>query len=323
MRILRWLPGRLLSAAIVLLGASLLIFAAGRSLPGDYAQSVLGPLSSEEARVELRESFGFDRSLPEQYVLWLRNAIEGDFGLSLASQRPVREEIASRLPITALLALMGMVLTIAIGVPLGVYAGCHVADGRRSAATRIVSTIGISLPEFVVGSVVVFLFSRFDFGLTVGTFVSPAEDFGAGIVSLLLPALVMAIPCIAATARATRNAVIDVLVEPHIAAAIARGETPGFIIRHHVLRNALIPVLTLTAVIMAYLLGGAIIVERVFNVPGLGSYLILALGRRDYPVIQAVVLLTTAIFVLMSLLVDILTGIIDPRVAVTKAGPGA
>lgn len=323
MRILRWLPGRLLSAAIVLFGASLLIFAAIRCLPGDYAQTVLGPLASDAARVELRESFGLDRSLPEQYLLWLSNALEGDFGLSLASQRPVLEEITSRLPITALLAVMGMILTVTIGVPLGVYAGCHVADGRRSVMTRIVSTIGISLPEFVVGSIVVFLFSRFNLGLTVGTFISPTENLGAGIISLFLPALVLAIPCIAATARATRDAVIDVLVEPHIAASIARGETPGFIIRHHVLRNALIPVLTLTATIMAYLLGGAIIVEQVFNVPGLGSYLVLALDRRDYTVIQAVVLLTTAVFVLMSLIVDILTGIIDPRVAVTNAGPPA
>lgn len=323
MRILRWLPGRILSAAIVLLGASILIFAAIRSLPGDYAQIVLGPLSSDAARTELRMSFGFDRSLPEQYLLWLRNAVQGDFGLSLASQRPVLDEIMSRLPVTALLATMAIMLIIGIGVPLGVYAGTHAMAGRRSTATRIVSTIGISLPEFVVGSVVVFLFSRFDLGLTVGAFVSPTKDLGAGIVSLLLPAIVMSIPCIAATARATRDAVIGVLVEPHIAACIARGETPGFIIRHHVLRNALIPVLTLTATIMAYLLGGAIIVEQVFNVPGLGSYLVLALGRRDYTIIQAAVLLTTAVFVLMSLAVDILTGIIDPRVAVTKAGPAA
>lgn len=320
MRVLRWLPGRLLSAVIVLLGASILIFAAVRSLPGDFAQIVLGPLSNDEAREQLRQSFGFDRSLPEQYLLWLGNAARGDFGLSLASQAPVLDELAARLPVTALLAAMAMLITIAIGLPLGVYAGTHAASGRGSVATRIVSTIGISLPEFVIGCLVVFLFSRFDLGLSVGTFTSPTDDFGRGLVSLILPAVVLSIFCVAATARTTRDAVMGVLVEPHIAASVARGEPKGFIVRHHVLRNALIPVLTLTATITAYLLGGAVIVERVFNVPGIGSYLVLALDRRDYTVIQAGVLLATVVFVVASLIIDLVTGIIDPRVSVTAKG---
>ncbi|GAA2451470.1 ABC transporter permease [Agromyces soli] len=323
MRLLHWLPGRLLSAIVVLLGASILIFAAVRSLPGDFAQIVLGPLSNEEQREQLRQSFGFDRSLPEQYLLWLGNAARGDFGLSLASQQPVLDELASRLPVTALLAGMAMLVTIAIGIPLGVYAGTHASTGRGSAAARIVSTIGISFPEFVLGCLVVFLFSRFDLGLSVGAFTSPTTDFGRGVVSLLLPALVLSVFCVAATARTTRDAVIGVLVEPHIAASVARGEPKGFIIRHHVLRNALIPVLTLTATITAYLLGGAVIVERVFNVPGIGSYLVLALDRRDYTVIQAGVLLATAVFVIASLLIDVLTGLVDPRVSVAKKGRGA
>lgn len=316
MRVIRWLPGRLLSALVVLLGASILIFAAVRSLPGDFAQIVLGPLSDEAQRAELRETFGFDRSIVEQYLLWLAGAARGDFGVSLASQQPVLGELASRLPVTALLAAIAMLLTIAIGVPLGVYAGTHASSGKGSVATRIVSTIGISFPEFVLGCLVVFLFSRFSLGLSVGTFTSPAADLGGGIVSLLLPAVVLSIFCVAATARTTRDAVMAVLVEPHIAASIARGEPKWFIVRHHVLRNALIPVLTLTATITAALLGGAVIVERVFNVPGIGSYLVLALDRRDYPVIQTTVLLATAVFVLSSLIIDVLTGVIDPRISV-------
>ena len=228
------------------------------------------------------------------------------------------DELASRLPVTALLAAMAMVLTLAIGVPLGVYAGTHARSGRGGIATRVVSTIGISFPEFVLGCVVVFLFSRFDLGLRVGTFVSPTSDLGGGLASLVLPAVVLSVFCIAATARTTRDSVLSVLVEPHISAAIARGETPGFIVRHHVLRNALIPVLTLTATTMAYLLGGAVIVERVFNVPGIGSYLVLALDRRDYTVIQAGVLLATVVFVLSSLLIDVITGFADPRISLGR-----
>lgn len=304
----------------MLFGASLLIFFALRSLPGDFALLLAGPFASEELRAEVTERFGLDRPLHEQYVIWLSAALRGDFGTSIASQAPVADEFMTRLPITILLAAMAMLLTIAIGVPLGLYAGTVATTGKGSFAGRIVSTIGISVPEFVLGALVVFLFSRFSLGISVGNFTSPLEDFGKGTVSLILPAIVLSIFCIAATARTTRDSVLAVLVEPHIAAAVARGETKGFIIRHHVLRNALIPVFTLTATITAYLLGGAVIVENVFNVPGFGSYLVTALGRRDYAVMQAGVLLVTATFVIVSLIIDIATGVIDPRVSATKKG---
>lgn len=318
MRVVGWLPGRLLSAITVLLGASILIFLAVRSLPGDFAQVVLGPLSNDAQREQLRQSLGLDRTIPEQYVIWLWSAVRGDLGISLASQQPVVEELAARLPVTALLAVMTMLLTIAIGVPLGVYAGVHARRGRGGVATRVVSTLGISSPEFVLGCIVVFAFSTLNLGISVGAFTSPAKDFRGGVVSLILPAVVLSVFCVAAIARTTRDAVMGVLVEPYTQAALARGETKWFIVRHHVLRNALIPVLTLGATITAYLLGGVVIVERIFNVPGLGSYLVLALDRRDYTVIQASVLLATAVFVIASLLTDVGTSIADPRVNVAR-----
>lgn len=320
MRLLRWLPGRLASALVVLLGASALIFIALRSLPGDLAFLLAGPFSTQEARDAVTATFGLDRPLYEQYVIWLLAALRGDFGMSVASQQPVMDEFLTRLPVTALLAAMALVLTIGIGVPLGLYAGTTATTGKGSAVGRLVSSIGISIPEFVLGSVVVFIFSRFSLGISVGSFTSPLDDFGKGMVSLVLPAIVLSIFCIAATSRTTRDSVMAVLVEPHIAAAVARGERKWFIVRHHVLRNSLIPVFTLTATIFAFLLGGAVIVENVFNVQGFGSYLVTALGRRDYAVIQAAVLLVTAIFVLVSLVIDIATGIIDPRVSATKKG---
>jgi len=320
MRLVRWLPGRLLSALIVLLGASVLIFLALRSLPGDLAFLLAGPFSSQEARDQVTATFGLDRPLYEQYVIWIGAAVRGDFGVSVASQQPVISEFMTRLPVTGLLAAMAMVLTVGIGVPLGIYAGTAATTGRGSSVGRLVSSIGISLPEFVIGSLVVFLFSRFSLGISVGSFTSPLEDFGKGTVSLVLPAIVLSIFCIAATARTTRDSVMAVLVEPHVAAAVARGERKWFIVRHHVLRNALIPVFTLTATICAFLLGGAVIVENIFNIQGFGSYLVTALGRRDYAVMQAGVLLVTAIFVVVSLIIDIATGIIDPRVSALKKG---
>lgn len=320
MRLLRWLPGRLLSAAIVLLGASALIFVALRSIPGDFARLILGPLASEEMREQVTRTFGLDRSIPEQYLLWLGAAGRGDLGISLATGVPVADEFAARLPITALLALLALVFAISIGIPLGLATGTRASSGKGSTGGRLLSGIGISIPDFVLACVLLFLFSRFSLGITVGTFVSPFDDPWRGFLSLLLPAISLGLFCLAATARITRDAVLGVLVEPHISAAVARGETKRFIVRHHVLRNALIPVLTLTTTLAAYLLGGAVIIENIFNVPGFGSYLFAALGRRDYTVIQAGVLMVTVLFVVASLLIDLATSVIDPRVSALKKG---
>ncbi len=314
MRILRMLPGRLMTALAVVMGASILIFVAVRSLPGDFAQLLLGPLASDAAKDAVREAFRLDRSLPEQYWAWMTSALRGDFGISVASQTPVLDEFAVRAPTTALLALMAMTITLAVGIPLGVYAGTRPARGRSAVAGRLLGSIGISIPEIVLGSLVVYLFSRFDLGLSVTGFVSARDDLGGAILSLLLPALVLSVFCVAATARTTRDAVMGVLVEPHILAAVSRGERPWFIVRHHVLRNALIPVFTFTATIFAYLLGGAVLVESVFSVPGLGSYLVQGLGRRDIAVVQTGVLLATVVFVVCSLLIDVVTALVDPRV---------
>ncbi|WP_345763413.1 ABC transporter permease [Diaminobutyricibacter sp. McL0608] len=298
----------------------MLIFAAVRSLPGNYSDIVLGTFATPSAKAHLIAEYGLNRSLPEQYLLWLVAAFRGDFGFSLASHLPVVQEFGSRLPLTITLALMAMCFTIAIGLPLGIYAGTHSAGGRGSIIGRLLSSIGISMPEFVLGSLVVFLFSRFALGLSVGNVVSPTTDLSQSIVSLILPAAVLSVFAIASTARTARDATLSVLVEPHIGAAVARGESKRFIIRHHVLRNAAIPVLTLTATLTAYLLGGAVIVENVFDIPGMGSYLVQALDRRDYAVIQAGVLIATLVFVLMSFVVDIVTGLIDPRVSVASKG---
>lgn len=317
MQTTRWLVMRSLNAVLTMLGVSALVFLAVRQMPGSYAEIVLGPLSSPEEKSEFAAEYGLDSSIFEQYARWLLEAAQGNLGTSLVSQLPVSEEFGLRLPVTVSLAVMALILTVAIGLPLGIYSATRGGSGG-GAVGRLVSGIGISLPEFVLGSLVVFLFSRYSLGLTIGDFTPLSEGVGASIRSLILPASVLAVFCIAATARTTRDAVLGVLVEPHIAAAVARGESKAFILRHHVLRNAAIPVLTLTATITAYLLGGAIVIEAVFDIPGLGSYLVAALDRRDYAVIQAGVLVATLVFVATSLLVDLVSGLIDPRVSATK-----
>jgi peptide/nickel transport system permease protein len=313
--------GRITTAAVTMAGVSVLIFAAVRAMPGSYSDMVLGPLATRAEKDAAAARFGLDGPLAEQYLHWLGNALRGDFGTAMASGEPVGAELAARLPVTVTLTVLALVLIVLIGIPLGVWTGIRGSGGGRGGtAGRLLSSLGMSVPEFVLGSVVVFLFTRYSLGLTVGNPVPWSQDPAGAVRSLILPAAVLSVFCVAVTARATRDAVLGVLVEPHIAAAVARGESRGFIVRHHILRNAAVPVLTLVATLSAYLLGGAVIVERLFNLPGLGSYLVDGLDRRDYAVIQAGVLLAAAVFILMNLLVDLISAVIDPRIGTTGKG---
>ncbi|MDY7103009.1 MAG: ABC transporter permease [Actinomycetota bacterium] len=322
MRITLWALRRLATAAVTLLGVSILVFAAARMLPGGFEDLVLGPLASPERRAEVTEQYGLDDGIATQYGRWIASAARGDLGTSFVSGLPVTSELRDRLGPTITIGAMAMAATFALGVPLGfataVRSGSARPDGRRrrgGAAGRLVSALGVSVPEFVLASVVVFLFSRYSLGLSIGDYVSWGEDPLGHLRSLLLPAAVLSVFCIAATARATRDSVANVLVEPHVTAAVARGETPWHILRHHVARNAALPILTITTTIAATLLGGTVIIETIFDVPGVGSYLVAALNRRDYAVTQAGVLLAAAAFIASSVTVDLLAAFVDPRVA--------
>lgn len=316
-QMIRWSAGRVLSAAITLVGVSVLIFVAMRLMPGSYEDIVLGPLASADARAQLAAAYGLDQPILVQYFAWIGQVATGELGTSYVTQTSVGAEMLQRIPVTAALTALALVITLAVGIPLGVWTGLRSGEKRGGAGGRIASSIGISVPEFVLGSVAIFVFSRFSLGLRVGGF----ADIGAGLVptlqALILPAAVLSVFCVAATARTTRDAVMSVLVEPHITAAVARGESVGHIVRHHVLRNAAIPVLTLLGTITAYLLGGAVIVETLFNLSGLGAYLVTGLGRRDFAVVQAAVLFAAAVFIIVSLALDLITSAVDPRVAVT------
>jgi peptide/nickel transport system permease protein len=312
-RLLFWWARRVFSAVVTLLLISLLIFAASRFMPGGFAEVVLGPFASEAEKAAVSAKYGLDQGILAQYWLWLTAALDGDFGVSMITREPVTAEFGLRLPVTAELTLMGMGAAVLLGIPLGVWTA--VRGGQKGGAVgRLASGLGVSVPEFVLGSVVVFLFSRYALGLTVGAYVPLTEDPGRNLQVMVLPAAVLSVFVIAVTARTTRDAVLNVLVEPYIAAAVARGESPGTIIRRHVLRNASIPVITVLGAVTAYLLGGAVIIEYLFNLPGIGSYVVQAVGRRDYAVVQAGVLLAAVVFVVMNTLTDLAAGVLDPRV---------
>lgn len=305
MRLLNWWLGRAVTAVITLIGVSVLIFAAVRMMPGGFAQTILGPFATAQQKAELAARYGLDESIFVQYGRWLAAVGHGDFGTSMISQQPVGAELLARLPVTGQLTLFAVVLAVLVGVPLGVWTAVRAKPGG-AVLGRLASGLGVSVPEFVLGSLVVFVFSRFALGIPVGGY--------SGVRSMILPSIVLSLFAISVTARTTRDAVLNVLVEPYVTAAVARGESPWFVIRHHVLRNAAIPVVTLVATIVAYLLGGALVVEYVFNLPGIGSYVVQAVGRRDYAVVQAGVLLAAIVFVLLNAIVDLFVGVIDPRI---------
>jgi peptide/nickel transport system permease protein len=316
MRLLMWWSGRVLSSAATLLGVSVLIFAALRMMPGGFAETVLGPFATEAQKAELAARYGLDQPVLVQYWHWLTAVGSGDFGISMISRRPVAAELLARLPVTAELTVLAVAASALLGVPLGVITAVRARPGGGGAAGRLVSGLGVSVPEFVLGSLVVFVFSRYALGLDVGGWVPFSQDPAANLMGAVLPAAVLSVFTISVTARTTRDAVMGVLVEPYVTAAVGRGESPWSIVRHHILRNAATPVVTLLGTITAYLLGGALIVEYVFNLPGVGSYLVQAVGRRDYAVVQAGVLLAAAVFIVMNALIDLVVGVLDPRLGV-------
>ncbi|WP_431927901.1 ABC transporter permease [Nonomuraea jabiensis] len=316
MRLLMWWSGRALSSAATLLGVSVLIFTAVRLMPGGFAETVLGPFATAEQKAELAARYGLDQPVFMQYGHWLAAVAGGDFGISMISRQPVGAELLARLPVTGELTVLAVIASALAGVPLGVLTAVRARPGGGGAAGRLLSGLGVSVPEFVLGSLVVFVFSRYALGLQVGTWVPVTHDPAANLATMVLPAAVLSVFAISVTARTTRDAVLGVLVEPYVTAAVGRGESPWFIVRHHILRNAAAPVVTLLGTITAYLLGGALIVEHVFNLPGVGSYIVQAVGRRDYAVVQAGVLLAAAVFIVMNVLIDLLVGVLDPRLGV-------
>ncbi|MFC4113311.1 ABC transporter permease [Nonomuraea zeae] len=330
MRLLMWWSGRALSSAATLLGVSVLIFAAVRLMPGGFAETVLGPFATAEQKAELAARYGLDQPVLLQYGHWLAAVTGGDFGTSMISRQPVGTELLARLPVTAELTVLAVAASVLAGVPLGVLTAVRIrpagtkgaggsaggSGGGSGVAGRLLSGLGVSVPEFVLGSLVVFVFSRYALGLEVGAWVPFGQDPAANLATMILPAAVLAVFSISVTARTTRDAVMGVLVEPYVTAAVGRGESPWSIVRHHILRNAATPVVTLLGTIIAYLLGGALIVEHVFNLPGVGSYVVQAVGRRDYAVVQAGVLLAAGVFIVMNVLIDLLVGVLDPRLGV-------
>jgi peptide/nickel transport system permease protein len=298
----------------VLFGVSVVTFALIRLVPGDPVAVVLGPDS--RARPEdiaaIRAAFGLDEPPPLQYVRWMSHVLSGDLGTSFRTGRRLTEELALRLPVTLELTVLAAVLGLVPAVLVGVLAAVR----RNSAAdylATVTTLVGVSVPSFLLATLLVLAFSLWLRWLPPLGYVELNRDPLGNLRTMVLPSLSLGLPFAAIMMRITRSSILEVLGQDYVRVARAKGLPSPGVLGRHVLPNASIPVITVAGIQIARLLSGAVIVETIFGLPGIGRYVFEAIGTRDYPVVQGVTLVVALIFVLVSLIVDVLYALVDPR----------
>lgn len=290
---------------VVVFGVCTLVFLLIHLVPGDPVEAMLGESARPADRSALREALGLDRPLGEQYLNYLGGLVRLDLGQSFQFQRPVADLLAERIPPTLELAGAALALALALAVPLGVLAARNRGGVLDSGAMGL-SLLGISIPNFWLGPLLILVFS-----LWLGWTPVSGRD---GLVSLVLPAITLGTGLAAVLARMVRSSVLEVLGEDYVRTARAKGLSEGAVMWRHALRNAWLPVLTLVGLQLGGLLGGAVITETVFAWPGVGSLLVEAIQNRDYPVVQACVLLISLAYVLVNTVTDLVYALVDPRI---------
>jgi peptide/nickel transport system permease protein len=306
---------RLGQALVTLAVASVVIFALARVLPGDPVRVMLGEAATAEAVANLREEMGLDRPLVVQYLDWLWGALRFDLGDSIAYNRPVGETILSWFPPTLALLVGSMLVGTLLGIGLGAVAGLR-PKGLADTAITAFGSIVIGTPSFWIGIMAILVFSLLLGWLPPGGWVPPDRDVGLMLRSLVLPTLTLGVILAASLSRFARSSVIESMSAPYIMTARSKGLSESRIVLAHGLRNALVPVITVLGIEFANVLAGVVVIEIVFAIPGWGRLSLGAINARDFPLIQAILLLAVAVFVLVNLVTDLLYGVADPRIRV-------
>ncbi len=307
---------RILLLIPTLIGVSILIFAMVRLLPGDVIDILFGGdvTADEEVKQRAREQLGLTGSYPEQYWRWMKNALQGDLGDSLRNTEPVSSILSSALPITLELIFLALVIAVLIGVPLGVISATR-RDGAGDYASRVGGLIGVSIPSFWLATLLLLFTSRVFGWVPPLSYVSPLDDPVANLSQFILPAISISVFTLAIVMRMVRATMLEVLGQDYVRTARAKGVGRKTVVSKHALRNALIPVVTVVGFEIGILMGGSAIVEIIFGLPGLGNTLINAIFNRDYPVVQGATMLLAFIFIFANLAVDLLYGVLDPRIS--------
>ncbi|MFZ7125891.1 MAG: ABC transporter permease [Desulfobacterales bacterium] len=313
---IRFIARRLGFVLMTILVSSALIFIATQVLPGDVARMILGRFATEEALNNLREQLGLNRPAVVQYASWLFDFVRGDWGTSLSTGNPVMQLVFSRLYNSAMLAAVAFAIYVPFGILLGLWAAL-----RRNTATDQVISVGslsfIGLPEFVTGVILISIFAIKLKWLPASSSIVPDAGFLQALPRLILPGTTVALVSLAYITRMTRSSTVDVLQTDYVRTAYLKGLRPRKVLFGHVLRNALLPTVTVAAISIGWLIGGLIVTESLFSFPGLGRLLLFAIQRQDLPLIQAITMLLVFIFSLSNLVADILYAYLNPRIRYT------
>jgi peptide/nickel transport system permease protein len=316
MQMLKRIRGRLIDLCVVIAGVSVLVFAFIRMIPGDAVAIMLGANAevTPERIAAVRTRLGLDLPIHEQYLTWLSDVARGDFGVSIWTGRPVIDEIAGHIWPTLQLTLLALAIAVALAIPLGILMA-RIRGSRGESLVQAGSVIGLTIPPFWLGIIMILLLSLLAPNVKMLGYVPFTQDPLGNLARLILPAFALSLPIMANLARLLRSTLLEALQQDYIRTARAKGVPARRILYRHALRNALIPFVTSVGIMAGYLLGGAIVIEQVFAIPGLGRLILGAIAERNYPLLQATILLVTCSFVLVNFLVDIVYTLIDPRIS--------
>jgi peptide/nickel transport system permease protein len=312
---IRFMAWRVANAIGTLFGLSMIVFVILLAIPGSVTQSMLGVegASTPELALRLEREFGLDRPFYMQFFSWVGNVLRGDLGTSWRTAQPVMDTILDRLPLTAEIALFSIIIALLVGIPLGVI-GARNQDRLLDHITRGISLLGAAIPPYISATLILLVGSMWLGWVPPTGYTSLFEDPLRNLSTVITPALVLGLTSAAGIARMTRGAMLDELSQDYVRTAYSKGLHQLSITNRHALRNASIPVLTVVGIEIGVLLGGAVITESVFSLPGLGRLVVDAIAQRDYPMVQGAVLVIAAMFVTINILTDLVYGIIDPRV---------
>jgi peptide/nickel transport system permease protein len=308
---------RLILAAIVLFLVSVFVFLAMRLLPGDPVLMYMSASSvqeiTDEQLAQVRHQFGLDKTIPMQYIDWITGVFRGDLGTSILNRSPVVDEILIRLPITVYLGILAFIIATIIGIPAGVLCAIRRGSWLDNFVTTL-ANIGITVPVFWLGIILIYVFALYFRWLPVMGYTSPFEDFWLSMRQIIMPVFCLAVGPIAGNARQARSSMLEVINKDYIRTAWSKGLRERAIIMKHALKNGLMPVVTLSGMGVGTILGGAVLIEQVFNIPGMGRLAVTSVMNQDYPYVQAIALIMAISIVFSNLLVDISYGWLDPRV---------
>jgi len=314
---LKYILQRILLAIPVIIGVSILVFFIIHLIPGDPIQIMFGKNPDPVQIEKIQHLYGLDRPLWQQYFVWIGNFLKGDWGTSIRLDQPVRKMVLSRLPRTATLSILGIITSLIIAIPAGIISAVK-HNSKTDLGITSFTLLLISVPSFWLGILLIIIFSVYLNILPATGYVSPSEDFCRSIRSMIMPTLSLAAAVSATLTRVLRSSMLEVLGQDYVMLARVKGNSERRVLFIHTLRNSLIPLMTIVGMEVGYLLGGEIIIERVFAFPGMGSLLISAIYQRDYPLIQATILVFAILVVMVNIITDLFYSLADPRIKITK-----